>query len=379
MAAISSATATAVSVSTVQPPAKKMTADELMKALAERKKLADEVQAQIGKKISESNVDIRESMQEYEKLRSTGGFNGKAAYLNAADRNHPLQTRTFALEGSSHLTPQSVVVVFGPQIVNKDTFVEPLTELSSKCGKLIVVDCDDETLKLIPDEISQKKIIKKKLDLSDTLKDIAKFEARAIAEKYDLQRFRKEVGAFIDEMIKELSIRKIDWVKELELDPSKPHIEYAISSNVASEIKLGLTLMTRNYLSNHLKISGPRPEEVYKKANDMEFGDKIIAYAQACQKKHECDLKNLVGPNVLYYADTIGFHDNKIAFTPTTAFNSTFSTSDTISSKKWRWVKRGRHYVIEARLIKFAQPVINATHNVTATSNKKVSDPIAKK
>ncbi len=178
------------------------------------------------------NEKIRRSFSEFE-ARFLRGNIPKVTYEKYS---HVLQTQQAILEGSAHLKPDSsIVVVVGAQFYD-DKFVEPLPQLLEKCKKLILVDVDPATLKVLHTMLgTSEKVSTVVLDLSCALKDLRDFNHDFSQSSPDV--FSAGVIDFLRKVTDDTEKREAGLPEVLAEGESA---DYVISSFVATQLSLKL-------------------------------------------------------------------------------------------------------------------------------------------
>jgi len=208
------------------------------------------------------------------------------------DLEHIKYTRAFLGEGIARLPKKAIVVVCGAQIYNNE-MVEQLDKILPICRKLILIDYDENTLKLLSNKLKSKKVVIVKFDLSgNCVEDFAALKTELAVNKYDNDGFIKAVAKFLNKLNAKIKDHRIQLK---DICPAVEKADFVVSSLVGTQ------------LSGQL---APRIKALFAERN-LEFHDHIEVAKQqqtfclTMLTKHAMDLYSWTAPKgQLYFADT---------------------------------------------------------------------------
>jgi hypothetical protein len=283
------------------------------------------------------NEGIRQNFSTYEtQFLKKANLPKKFEHFKTEKYNHIFQTQQSILEGSSHLNPDtSVVVVCGAQFYG-DKFVEPLPQLLEKCKKLVLLDVDPVTLETLHVKLgSSSKVSKVVLDLTCALKDLPAFYTDS--SKSSPQEFISNMGIFLEKVTTDTEQRAAGLPGVLSETTSA---DYVVSSLVGSQLSIRLkeamfSLFTKKFGSH---ISSAMTPQLLAKLSIV-----LQKSIHALTIKHTEDLCAWAGPKGrVYFADSYKFNENILVTKKTlndlAQILDNRKGSNTLTQKEWHWI-----------------------------------------
>ncbi len=248
---------------------------------------------------TEENKSIRKHFTDFETYVLTSvNLSKSLEYLKNEKYNHVLKTQEAILRGSSHLDPDSsVVVVCGAQFYG-EKFVEPLPQLLEKCKELILLDVDPATLEKLHSMLgSSDKVSKVVLDFTFALKDLPAFWKDS--SESTQQEFISNISDFMEIVTKNTEKRAAGLPGVLSATRSA---DYVISSLVASQLTIRLkedlfSLFSKKFNCHITSVMTPQLTE--------KIADVLLQNMHTLMLKHTQDLCALAGQKGrVYFADS---------------------------------------------------------------------------
>lgn len=298
--------------------------------------LRGKVQKNFALSIAKTNLELRHRYLEIENSlapnRTFSSFAQKSE-PDPEDNYHVVNLPKFILHNAvAQLSPNSTVVVYGAQMVGEVDFLERLDCFvrSDKCKRLILVDVDIITLKLLEIKLNSSKVSLIHMDISSSLRESSDFLAAFIFEKTKKEHFVEKAVSFINTLIANAPKEK-DWGCLLKLE--KPYADCVISSHVGTQ----LYRLAGVALCQALKTLELKKEEEEKLFADVRLKSAMRQWRIVSLTQHLYSLIEIAGPNRICYVDALKeFAENNDTYNFTSFFNELEKSGNVIASDVWK-------------------------------------------
>lgn len=280
------------------------------------------------------------------------------------DNYHIVTLPKFILQNAvAQLSPNSTVVVYGAQMVGEQDYIERLDCFvrSDKCKRLILVDVDIVTLKLLEIKLNSSKVSLIHMDISSSLRESTDFLTAFIFEKTKKEHFVEKAVTFINTLIANAPKEK-DWGLLLKL--GKPYADCVVSSHVGTQ----LYRLAGVALCQALKTLNLKEEEEAKLFADSSLKSAMRQWRIVSLTQHLYSLIQIAGPNRICYVDALKeFAADHDIYDFTGFFNQLEKSGNVIARDEWMDPQRKDRCFMKALCI--SRKAINTAAVSTASAN----------